>query len=154
MFYRVKLKDIIVVLLSKSPTEVCIENIFQCLFASKESQKFAVNPELRLNIVCNSNKSQNKNSKTLVSDKHTESILEVNSKILNKNAQRNTIKTVLVSNIHTESKIDSLIDVMKADVMTSLRGDFFVSLLEQMVKVVSLGVTKRSSTENYDTGKI
>ena len=63
-------------------------------------------------------------------------------------------KTILVSDIHTESKIDSLVDIMKAGAMTSIRGDVFVALLEQMVTAVSLSVTQRSSTTNYNEGLI
>ena len=126
------MKDIIIMLLSKSPTAVCIETIFQCLFSAstnnkKKNQEFTINPELRLDIVSSCSKSQKK---------------------------EDICKTILVSDIHTESKIDSLVDIMKADAMTSIRGDVFVALLEQMVTAVSLGVTQRSSTTNYNSGKI
>ena len=130
------MKDIIIMLLSKSPTAVCIETIFQCLFSAstnnkKKNQEFTINPELRLDIVSSC-------SKSLKKDLLKEDIC----------------KTILVSDIHTESKIDSLVDIMKADAMTSLRGDVFVALLEQMVTAVSLGVTQRSSTTNYNEGLI
>ena len=123
-------------LLSKSPTAVCIETIFQCLFSAstnnkKKNQEFTINPELRIDIVSSC-------SKSLKKDLLKEDIC----------------KTILVSDIHTESKIDSLVDIMKADAMTSIRGDVFVALLEQMVTAVSLGVTQRSSTTNYNEGLI
>ena len=130
------MKDIIIMLLSKSPTAVCIETIFQCLFSAstnnkKKNQEFTINPELRLDIVSSCSKSQKKDL-----------------------LKEDICKTILVSDIHTESKIDSLVDIMKADAMTSLRGDVFVALLEQMVTAVSLGVTQRSSTTNYNEGLI
>ena len=130
------MKDIIIMLLSKSPTAVCIETIFQCLFSAstnnkKKNQEFTINPELRIDIVSSC-------SKSLKKDLLKEDIC----------------KTILVSDIHTESKIDSLVDIMKADAMTSIRGDVFVALLEQMVTAVSLGVTQRSSTTNYNEGLI
>ena len=123
-------------LLSKSPTAVCIETIFQCLFSAstnnkKKNQEFTINPELRLDIVSSCSKSQKKDL-----------------------LKEDICKTILVSDIHTESKIDSLVDIMKADAMTSIRGDVFVALLEQMVTAVSLGVTQRSSTTNYNEGLI
>ena len=123
-------------LLSKSPTAVCIETIFQCLFSAstnnkKKNQEFTINPELRLDIVSSCSKSQKKDL-----------------------LREDICKTILVSDIHTESKIDSLVDIMKADAMTSIRGDVFVALLEQMVTAVSLGVTQRSSTTNYNEGLI
>ena len=130
------MKDIIIMLLSKSPTAVCIETIFQCLFSAstnnkKKNQEFTINPELRLDIVSSCSKSQKKDL-----------------------LKEDICKTILVSDIHTESKIDSLVDIMKADAMTSIRGDVFVALLEQMVTAVSLGVTQRSSTTNYNEGLI
>lgn len=160
------MKDIIIMLLSKSPTAVCIETIFQCLFSAstnnkKKNQEFTINPELRLDIVSSCSKSQKKDllkediCKTiLVSDIHTKNKNEGSGISQNKNTKKDISKTVLVSDIHTESKIDSLIDIMKADAMTSIRGDVFVALLEQMVTAVSLGVTQRSSTTNYNAGKI
>ena len=115
-------------MLSKLPTEICIGKIFQCLFTgafTDDKVIFAINPELRLNVV---------------------------SKSVN-NKDATNIKTFLVSDLPTESKIDSLVDLMKTDVMTSLRGDVFVAFLGQMVKHVSISVTQKS-TAVKDAGKV